>query len=66
MPGRHGADCSAQSAAPDRGQLFVPLFEYAEKLYEGDTLDSADARAFARRTVRGYLGGAAPGPAATY
>ena len=43
-------------AAPDRGQLFVPLFEYAEKLYEGAPLDQADARAFARKTVRGYLG----------
>jgi hypothetical protein len=47
-------------AAPDRGKLFVPLFEYAEKLYEGAPLDSAAARAFARDTVRGYL--ASPGP----
>jgi hypothetical protein len=42
-------------AAPDRGKLFVPLFDYAEKLYEGAPLDPAAARAFARETVRGYL-----------
>ena len=35
-------------AAPDQGQLFVPLFEYAEKLDEGAPFDAADARAFAR------------------
>ncbi len=53
-------------AAPDRGQLFVPLFEYAEKLYEGEPLDAAAARAFARETVRGYLGKPARGAPATY
>jgi hypothetical protein len=42
-------------AAPDQGQLFVPLFEYAEKLDDGAPLDPADARAFATRTVEGYL-----------
>jgi hypothetical protein len=42
-------------AAPDEGQLFVPLFAYAEKLDEGQTFDPADARAFAARTVEGYL-----------
>ncbi|MEO6027328.1 MAG: DUF6607 family protein, partial [Candidatus Binatia bacterium] len=42
-------------AAPDEGQLFVPLFEYAEKLDEGAAYDAADARAFATRTVGGYL-----------
>ncbi|MGH7339410.1 MAG: DUF6607 family protein [Candidatus Rokuibacteriota bacterium] len=43
-------------AAPDRGQLFVPLFDYAEKLYEGAPFDPGTARAFAWETVRGYLG----------
>ena len=42
-------------AAPDQGQLFVPLFEYAEKLDDGAPYDAADGRAFARKTVAGYL-----------
>ncbi len=42
-------------AAPDQAQLFAPLFEYAEKLYEGAPLDPAEARKVARETVRGYL-----------
>ncbi len=42
-------------AAPDQGQLFVPLFEYAEKLDEGAPYDAAAGRAFARKTVGGYL-----------
>jgi hypothetical protein len=42
-------------AAPDRGQLFVPLFEYAEKLYEGAPFEPGTARPFARETVAGYL-----------
>jgi hypothetical protein len=42
-------------AAPDHGQLFVPLFEYAERLAGGEPYDPAAARAFARETVRGYL-----------
>ena len=42
-------------AAPDEGQLFVPLFEYAEKLDEGAAYDAADARGFAARTIEGYL-----------
>jgi hypothetical protein len=42
-------------AAPDQGQLFVPLFEYAEKLDEGAPYDAAAGRAFARKTVAGYL-----------
>jgi hypothetical protein len=45
--------------APDQSQLFMPLFEYAERLAEGAPLDAAEARRFARETVRGYL--AAPG-----
>jgi hypothetical protein len=42
-------------AAPDQGQLFVPLFEYAGKLDDGAPYDAADARAFARKTVASYL-----------
>jgi hypothetical protein len=42
-------------AAPDEGQLFQPLFEYAEKLDQGAPYDGADGRAFARKTVAGYL-----------
>jgi len=42
-------------AAPDRAELFVPLFEYADRLAEGQALDRADAARFARTTVRGYL-----------
>jgi hypothetical protein len=47
-------------AAPDQAQLFVPLFEYAGRLEEGAPFDRAEARAFADRTVRSYLRGAAP------
>lgn len=42
-------------ASPDQGQLFVPLFEYAGKLDDGAPYDAADGRAFARKTVDGYL-----------
>jgi hypothetical protein len=42
-------------AAPDEGQLFVPLFEYADRLADGAPFDRADAARFARTTVRGYL-----------
>jgi hypothetical protein len=42
-------------AAPDQGQLFTPLFEYAERLYDGEPYDPAAARRFVRETVRGYL-----------
>jgi hypothetical protein len=45
--------------SPDQGQLFLPLFEYAEKLDEGAAYDAAAARTFARRTVEGYLADAA-------
>ena len=48
-------------AAPDQGQLFTPLFEYADRIDEGAPFDPAGARAFARQTVEGYL---APGPGA--
>jgi hypothetical protein len=48
-------------AAPDQGQLFTPLFQYAERLDEGAPFDLAAARTFARATVEGYL---APGPGA--
>src|SRR5262249_56003270 len=49
-------------AAPDQGQLFVPLFDYAERLDDGEPYDPAAARTLARDTVRGYL---AEGPGGT-
>jgi len=42
-------------AAPDQGQLFTPLFDYADRLYEGEPPDPRTARTLARATVRGYL-----------
>ena len=36
----------------DQGSLFVPFFEYAEKLAEGAAFDREDARAFIERTLR--------------
>jgi uncharacterized protein DUF6607 len=42
-------------APPDQGQLFTPLFEYAERLAEGAPWEPKAGAAFARETVRGYL-----------
>ena len=42
-------------APPDQGQLFTPLFEYADRLAEGAPWEPAAGAAFARKTVRGYL-----------
>jgi len=42
-------------APPDQGQLFTPLFEYAERLTEGAPWEPQTGTAFARKTVRGYL-----------
>jgi len=53
-------------AAPDQGQLFTPLFEYADRLDEGGPFEAGAARAFARETVRGYLADGSTGAAATY
>jgi uncharacterized protein DUF6607 len=39
-------------AQPDQGQLFVPFFEYADKLAEGGAFDREQARAFIQRTLR--------------
>jgi uncharacterized protein DUF6607 len=52
-------------APPDQGQLFTPLFEYAEKLADGEPFDAPAARIFARETVRGYLA-SEPGAASGY
>jgi hypothetical protein len=52
-------------SAPDQGQLFVPLFEYAERLAGGDPYDPAAGRRFVRETVRGYLADR-PGMASGY
>jgi len=42
----------ALRAQPDQGQLFMPFFEYADKLAEGGTFNVEEARAFVRRTLR--------------
>ena len=42
-------------AAPDQGQLFLPLFEYADTLDQGATPDRDTVRTFARRAVQAYL-----------
>jgi len=39
-------------AQPDQGRLFVPFFEYADKLAEGGAFDRSQARAFIERTLR--------------
>ena len=45
-------------APVDKGQLFVPFFEYAQKLADGALFDREEARAFIQRTLReGYLAG---------
>jgi hypothetical protein len=38
-------------AQPDQAQLFVPFFEYADKLAEGAAFDRKDARRFVRRVL---------------
>jgi hypothetical protein len=53
-------------AAPDQGQLFTPLFEYAERLYGGEPYDPEAARAFVRTTVWGYLAERATGVRSGY
>ncbi len=43
-------------APVDKGQLFLPFFEYAGKLADGALLNREEARAFIQRTLReGYL-----------
>jgi hypothetical protein len=39
-------------AAVDQGQLFVPFFDYAEKIARGEAFNRDDARAFVERTLR--------------
>jgi hypothetical protein len=38
-------------APVDQGELFLPFFDYAEKLAEGGAYDRADARSFIERTL---------------
>lgn len=47
--------------AADQQQLFVPLFEYAERLANGEAIAPDVMREFVRTTVAGYL---APAPTA--
>jgi len=42
----------AMRAPVDQGQLFIPFFEYAQKLVEGAAFDREAARAFIRRTLQ--------------
>ncbi|MDQ3196076.1 MAG: hypothetical protein M3Q32_06820 [Pseudomonadota bacterium] len=42
-------------AAPDKDQLFIPLFEHAEKLVEGEKVSTAATAAFAAKAVADYL-----------
>ena len=45
-------------APVDQGQLFMPFFEYADKLSDGGSFDRTDARGFVQRTLReSYLAG---------
>jgi hypothetical protein len=53
-------------AAPDQGQLFTPLFEYAERLDEGEAYDAGTVREFVRGTVWGYLAEGEGGSAIGY
>ena len=39
-------------APADQGQLFIPFFEYAQKLVDGAAFDREAARAFVRRTLQ--------------
>jgi hypothetical protein len=42
----------AMRAPVDQGQLFMPFFEYAQKLVEGAAFEREAARAFIRRTLQ--------------
>jgi len=39
-------------AQPDQGQLFLPFFEYADRIAAGGSFNRDEARAFIRRTLR--------------
>lgn len=45
--------------APDKDQLFVPLFEHAQKLEEGETIPAAKTQSFAKEAVADYLAASA-------
>ena len=42
----------AMRAPADQGQLFIPFFEYAQKLADGAAFEREAARAFVRRTLQ--------------
>jgi hypothetical protein len=50
-------------AAPDKEQLFKPLFEYADALEKGEAKDEAEVREFAHKAVADYLAGPDDKPA---
>jgi hypothetical protein len=39
-------------APADQGQLFLPFFEYAQKLADGAPFNRDDARTFVRRALQ--------------
>jgi hypothetical protein len=39
-------------APADQGQLFLPFFEYAQKLADGAPFNRDDARALVRKTLQ--------------
>ncbi|MGH8729538.1 MAG: DUF6607 family protein, partial [Burkholderiales bacterium] len=41
--------------APDKDQLFLPLFEHAQKLDEGEKIPAEKSKSFARKAVANYL-----------
>jgi hypothetical protein len=41
--------------APDKDQLFLPLFEHAEKLNEGQAVPLAETKRFAKQAITDYL-----------
>jgi hypothetical protein len=47
-----GAGRFAVRAPVDQAQLFVPFFDYAQKLVDGAAFERDDARAFIRRTLQ--------------
>jgi len=47
-----GAGRFSMRAPVDQGQLFLPFFDYADKLVEGAAFNREDARAFVRRTLQ--------------
>ena len=53
MEASHQRDSQFKLRKPvDQGQLFLPFFEYAEKLADGEPFVLEDARSFIKETLR--------------